>query len=679
MDIKNYHGMVLHLYKHLDGSMFDDDPRPNQKSEDHERTMLAFGNFDRICFDPVNRFVEFLSQSSDAHRWTGGRKDIMLYPLEADEHRHFVFGNKEPGYVQPPFLIREDSHIDAVCKRNFLLVSMLYVSSKAKAKVNTYEAFLNYIKKAVHKIVDKYNAELKKLNRTPIICEVYGTFNSSEIALLWAADQFTDVQYIVDHIRYLHFEFKDEATTESAFVSSYTIVALTDNPPDLSSVAGGAMIQLASSTAQGDVYTREYNGPLGYLLEIEKLKNVRVDCCAGEYDYIVESLPPHLELLLKPRTQVSDRTGDGDLHVDNSSFKRLFSHSTTRLFYRLENIQKELTKIPWESLIKIKINKADCSSRLSNQWANTRKIAGTKEDNISSAFKAYKAKILSDIHSTSTFGCNLDLLFSDYIQCVNTTPDRQWAEDLKTQFNASIVLLEKYFEYYRHTASSGSISQDFIDQVREVLSILEKQIHHVADAGKLLFEEPCSHSESTSQYDLLFHMYYGVAKSILQTMYTACNSKAFSTQSTLIPLIRFEPVPVLQSKLYFDLPEINQRLVDIAMPQNAWCEPGQYIPLLVHELYHYAAPLDRAIRNEAFAKILITETNTFAVQLLLEEVRQNVLNKEKYKETHLAKASDKEFSCSLIRVIQKVRAAFISYFQSVEVAKALGSVGAGDT
>ena len=69
-------GIVLHLFKHLDGSMLDTSVLKN-KSEDRDRTFPAFGNFDRLCFSPVNKFVDFLSVSSSAYRWIGGRKDIM--------------------------------------------------------------------------------------------------------------------------------------------------------------------------------------------------------------------------------------------------------------------------------------------------------------------------------------------------------------------------------------------------------------------------------------------------------------------------------------------------------------------------------------------------------------------------------------------------------------------------
>lgn len=674
MNIQKNNGMVLHLYKHLDGSMFDDIHHPASDS-DSERTMIAFGNFDQLCFEPVDRFVEFLSQSSDAYRWRGGRKDIMLYPLEADEHRHFVFETKQSGYVQPPFIIREGANAKDPCKRRFLLITLLYVSSKAKAHVKSYNSLLDHIKNAIHTIVSQSNNVLKESDKNPIICDIFGTFNSSEIALLWAADQFTDVQYIVDHIRYLHLECGDIA--EPIFVSSYTLVALTKDASDLDDITGGAMIQIASSTFRFGENVKDFTGPLDYLINLPAADKLKIDCCAGEYDYIVESLPPQLQLLLNTNL----KSNDGSLHVDNKEFKNLFSHSTTRLFYRAEDIPNALMELNWRDMISLDIPEREFNLVVSEKWKDTRVAAGAPGSEISQRFKDFKEKMLSEIQGTSTFSCNIDLLFSDYIQCVNSTPDRQWAEDLKAQFAATIDVLEEYYEDYKRRNSGARIDQCFLDQVNEVLSMLDEQIHHVADAGKLFLEEPCSHLEATSQYDLLFHMYYGAAKSILSTMYSSREAKAVSTQSSLIPLISFDPGPSLRSKLYFDIPKLNQRLVDLSVPKNAWCEPGQYIILLIHELYHYAAPLDRTVRNEAFAKIIINEVITISIQRVLEHIRETVLEQKKatgksltnYNQLFIATVSDSEFNASLFRVIHQVRGKLISYIKTANITKFLGA------
>lgn len=655
----NNNGMVLHLYKHLDSSMFDTSVLAETEAE-KERTIVAFGNFDRLCFSPVNTFVDFLRESSSAYRWIGGRKDIMLYPLEADRaQRHFVFGEKEAGFIQPPLFIEQNGE---KCQRTFLLVSMLYVSGKAKAGVKPYNIFLEYCKKAILKTVEQANKALKKSGKQPLICEVFGTFNSSELAVLWGADQFTDVQYIIDQLRYMYLDFESTGTQEPIFISTYTIVALTGSEFSAESISGGAMIQLAASTMRGADDIKEYDAPLTYLLEFVK-DNSKVDFCAGEYDYIVESFPPKLELL----TKSSSGASGGALYIENSKFKRFFSHSTTRLFYREKDIDPLLAKTDWKTLLRVFISgEADYSTNLNSNWKKTTEIAGTPNDPITDTFKAYCTSVLENVQNTSSLGCNLNLLFSDYVQCVNITPDRQWAKDLKVQFSAAINVLDYLLR--EELNAYGTIGEWYIDRVRDVVSVLQKQISHVSDAGKLFFEEPCSHSESTSQYDLIFHMYYGVTKQILAVVYGSKIGRSYSKQSKLLPLIRFEPVPRIESQLFLDMAGLHERLIDISLPYDAWCEPGQYIPLLIHELYHYVAPVDRVARNETFAKILLVELHTGAIQEMLSKKRKDALCT---KTAPICNVEELEFNAALVRVLELIRRSCASYIRKISITELL--------
>lgn len=500
-----------------------------------------------------------------------------------------------------------------------------------------------------------------------MICEVFGTFNSSEIAVLWGANQFADVQFIVDRLRYMYFFCEEAEMHEPVFISTYTIVALTGSDFDAQNISGGAMIQLASSTMRSDECAKEYDAPLTYLLDLCKKfakDQTKVDCCVGEYDYIVESLPPQLKLLTKP----TKGGGNGALHIENEFFNKYFSHSTTRLFYREHDIDENLAVMDWDNLVRICIHTpVNGMQSLHTNWVKIKEIAGSPDDEVTCAFNKYRENILEHIQSTSSLGCNLDLLFSDYVQCVNTTPDRQWARDLKTQFSAAIKVFD--FLLQSELLENETLSTWYIERIRKVVSVLQQQIRHVSDAGKLFFEEPCSHTESTSQYDLLVHMYYGAVKHILSIIYQSKSDKCFSKQSTLVPLIRFEPVPEIKSHLFFDIPDLNERLVDISIPYDAWCEPGQYIPLLIHELYHYVAPVVRSARNETFAKILLTELNTGAMQEILVQA-WNYATRNSI--PPLCDIQEVDFNCATVRTIQKVRRECAIYARNIEVSEQLG-------
>lgn len=72
--------------------------------------------------------------------------------------------------------------------------------------------------------------------------DVYGTFSSSEIAILWSASQYADIINILDYLRFLYFE--DGGEQKRVFIATYTIVAL--NPyykGDYKNVRGKALLQ----------------------------------------------------------------------------------------------------------------------------------------------------------------------------------------------------------------------------------------------------------------------------------------------------------------------------------------------------------------------------------------------------------------------------------------------------
>lgn len=658
----NANGMVLHLYKHLDKSLCDIETLG--KITEKERTYIAFGNFDRLCFSPVERFSDYLSESSGAYRWIGAHKDIILYPLEANkDNRHFVFGDEKGEYNQPPLVILEENQ--QICNRQFLLITMLYVAGDTKAAFPIYEDFLSNIQAAINNIALQYNKTLKAINKNALIHEVFGTFNSSEVAVIWAADQFAEVQFLIDQLRYLSFDFC--GTIAPVFTSTYTIVALANSrhvsPQNIERVLGGAMIQLAASTKPIIQYPKETN-TFSYLQSIkEKLHatsdvSVDIDFCAGEYDYIFQCRPPQIQLLCK-----DSNAKYGVFHIGHELYHNYFSSSTTRLYYDLEkDIHIDIRNKNWSEYLTHRVSEETLSNPDKIFTKKKREVIGALkkgdyENNIRHKFESFKKSIREELKYASSFDCNLDLLFSDYVQCVNTTPDVQWAKDLSLQFNVALDLLDVLKEEI-------GLNDIYINFSKSIFDILQQQIRHVADAGKFFFEEPSLHSESTSQYDLLFHMYYGVVKEILSNIYDRTHGNFYSQQSKLIPLIRFRPTPIVKSVLYFDIPKVQNRILDISLPYDAWGEPCHCIPLLVHELYHYNAPPDRYTRNEIYAKIILTELLTTAAQYQLNDA---YINDEKLR----LEISEVEFERAAIKITQIIRHSFAATISSFNIGKAL--------
>lgn len=605
---QDWNGMILHLYRQIDASMFSDSTlRAANGSQNN--TYMAFGNFDRLCFTPVKSFVEYLKRSGSAYQWIGGRKDILLYPLRVSGYSdgHFVFRNSVQG--------EPELHFSGDRQRRFLILSMLYLSDHAKSKVQSYETLLKKCKDQIQRIVNEYNALADNNEEDDIFFEVFGTFNSAEIGILWGADQFTDVQFLVDQIRFISLRWDNTAvplfTTSYSIVSSYDRSEIVGSVPNLK---GSAYIQLATGTVRDPNQVPSQAQITKHLTDLQN--TVKAKCpsahfdirsCTGEYEYIIETRPPQLDLLVKPSTD-----NIGALHRKNPNFSKYFSNSTTCLEYRQTDIPEPIRRAPWEDLLSVPMKKAEITNQSASCWKEDRRLCSSKD-----AYNQYRTLLEKSISSVSSFATNVELLYEDFIRAANATPDRQWAYDLEEQISTAFFALSQFRD--PHDNSKLMIDRDYLEKSGYLLQRLRQQILHITEAGKLSFDEPSLHIASTAEYDLLFHMFYGAVKDILACIYDRPSGPTQASQSKLIPIIQFELTPIVKSILYYDIPEIQNRIVDISIPYDAWGEPNVYIAYLVHELYHYVAPFNRNLRNDIFAKFIITEIVVNAFECMVQD------------------------------------------------------------
>lgn len=643
---QKWRGMVLHLYRQVDASMF-----PSFKWENKsEKTLTAYGNFDQVSFTPVEHFVDYLKKSSSACQWIGGRRDIMLYPLKPSTSidRHFSFDGTSEDISRPPLVMTP--------AKRFLIVTMLYISDKVKAKVKNYKQFLDKCQERIENVVVEYNKAVGSNGcQKEIILDVFGTFNSAEIAIVWGSNSFAEVLYLIDQIRYMTLCSDDGKVQDSVFTSAYTIVTnMKDEiePDQIDDLRGRSIIQLASATVRGQKgANRDRNtthaDAIQFLQEIidgvKKQKpdiNYTINTCAGEYDFVLEVWPPQLQLLSKGQSGKV-----GPLCSENSAFYEHFSNSTTRLTYEKQDIDASITAIMWADFTKISYTALELSLDTSEIWNELREA-----ETINNQYTAYRKQVSECLSSTSSFGASLDLLYSDYMRAVNTTPNLQWAEDLSLQFNTALSSLSKLLDI------NNRIDQEYFSNAEKVFQAIRQQIHHITDAGKFFFEEPSSHSESTSEFDLLFHMYYGSLKEVLECIYNRDKGLTHAKQSILVPMLKCRPVPIVESKLYFKQPDIDARLVDITIPYDAWGEPCTFIMSLIHEMYHYVAPFSRTERNELFAKIITCEVIINSIEGFLHtkytrtpEIHNNI--------------TPDQYNQAVIRIMSEIRKNVASYLK----------------
>lgn len=595
-----WNGMILHLFRQVDSSVHSSNTM-KELTGGEIHTYTAFGNYDRLCFTPVCRFVDYMKRSENAYRWIGGHKDIMLYPVrKSDAERHFSFEKK---VEKQRILVMKEG-----CERRFLIMTMLFLSSEVKEQLADYRKLLKACDGKINQLTDKYNKVLEQSEERPVFGELYGTFNSAEMCILWGADQFTDVQYLVDQIRYLTIKEQGKEAIP-LFASSYTIISMYQSIPEILNkgpIKGGAMIQLASASLRHTTSVDMSRTPIEYLTSLNESRNgqkcelYEVEACSGEYDFLLNTRPPRLDIF--------DKSREESLHYKNEYYKAHFSSSTTRLYYDNRDIPESAVAVFKDIDLNIE------ASRILREYKESEHddalLFGKEE------YDEYYNLLDDSIGDVSSLGTNFRLFYSDYMRAVHMTPDRQWTKDLEYQVKTAIEALTKIAAITESNEfpKKLQIDRQYIEWTEEILQTLRHQIHHITEAGKFTFEEPSLRAHSTVEYDLLFHMFYGAAKEILACIYDRKKGKSPSKQTPLVPVIKFQPTPAIESKLWFEDDRVESRLLDITIPYDAWGEPQFFIPYLVHEFYHYAAPVDRNIRNELFSKFLLCEIYRKAIQ-----------------------------------------------------------------
>lgn len=642
-------GFILRLHKYYNPPKehFDKTGQYVKKYFESQENFTTFGNFDQMSFSPVMEFADYRETDVQDYTWLGNRQSVLLYPISTASRRLF-------GYQDGHFGVVDERGYFSEIKSNYLLITLLYTDSGAKAALKSYDCFLNYCRDAIYAIADRYNSNVAKQGKT-LGCEVFGTFNSAEMAIIWTADEFIDALYLIDHLRYLTLR-NHKGMAHRAFISSHTFVALTKANINSGSVHGGALIQLAGRTSAGIDQTQlsgydvmlNYVENVGRVITGDRPDNATHMYCTGEYDLIFQTDQKYLSKLFQETGQADSSP---EFSIQNAAFSAHVLESATRLYYKKEDVEAldKAMKNDWVTakdasgqitagLLDVAIRKEDQSQYSSSRMEITERIT-RQDDSINDKYKNNYTLFQDLLNSAAKiaqaspmFHHTLYLAYIDYVQCITTAVDHLWVKDFDSQFHASLSILLNCNRFVvsklRDPHAVCTISpSDYLEVTQNIFHSLQQQCYHVVDSGKFFLEEPSSHYSYTGQYDLMMHAYYGILKCLLERMYIPARP-----QSQLYPLINFEPTPILSSKLYLetmdDQPNDSPvRLLVIKLPYNdAWTRLDHYIPMLIHELYHYAAPRSRIHRNYYFGCIALTWMHSHMFDRCFQEIIQQERN-----------------------------------------------------
>ena len=588
-------GWVIDIYKYLNSSPADFQPlkelytRLAMEDGRQGKREIAYGDYDRIQLRAVNHFSDYSLSSSQAFDWFGTAQSIFVYPLEKDPRkRPFLWDCKqEDARLNGELMIRNGAS-EPIPPKGFFAVSFCYLSDDARSLIGEdYEKLLQNCKKKLQDLISVYNlllheqeSENRKAGKSyahgQITAELFGSFSSAELVILWSTEQYTDILYLTDCIRdlwvwqtkstYTNGTDKERTPSFPLFRTTYTTIS----HPDVNQVSmhetdsthhevrGTAYVHVA---VQEGVGIEKISKLRSYIKDAlrqaakevgsqEKHLKLRSLDCAGEYDIVFSTQSKYLTVLFsnpKSWSLPEQVTEYANLSIHNKDFNQLVQHTSTRLCYS-EGDLPEFARIKGELAAKWQNTKEaisridmDLESEVEGQhsfiktWRS--RIINELANDQREAFYKLASEAKNQFPAVSGFPSTLDQLFIDYIQCCCTSADYLWIQDYHELFQQMLIILKKEISNIQVWANSsemitkqnesGELSASLKEQetknaltdINKLMEALQQQTNHISASNKLFFKEQDIHFGYTAQHDLVIHAYYGIIKRLMKLIY----------------------------------------------------------------------------------------------------------------------------------------------------------------
>ena len=535
------HGYILCLLKQFVGT---NEPSAYNKT-------FSFGYFDRIELHEATDFKEMMetaaTKNADFH---GARKQLLLYSYE--------FNDKSVlDRIKKQFSSRFDEpQSDGVNRFGCITILNLNTASRERG-----------IRQCAEAISTSISEKLKLMGG--IEAAALGVLGTEDLCVLARSDDFTKFEELIRYIQGLR-NPSGNAYADNAY--SILTAANSTHPP----VWG-------DTTAEICFTIRNQDG-IRYVDEIvkktiqEKDPEASISSGIGEYDVVIrcraDALPADFSWFFN----------QGIMSYENDEYSKGVVQSATFFF-----------------------------SALSYPAAgNEHKAAGSNSLTLPyHAEETYEViqgylipeKRLADRTDTAYIRFTLYRLLKDYARISvlhNKTVRTDLGMQMRTAINAIVESAKKCTEDGNYIEHKRLFDQDF----GEITDAINQAMYTDNQIDKLYFAEQQTHLYNTGAYHKILMAYYGMVYDVIDIVYSF-NRAQGSEQPFLIPVIRFGMGPIVESNSYRSTSDGNPAfLLRITLPYQALSNMPKYTGLLVHEIFHYSAPLDRAKRNEAEGEVI---------------------------------------------------------------------------
>lgn len=602
-------------------------------AEGQSADFLVLGDFDLLEINPVVSFRQYHDVSTFAKKWLGKRQCMLLYDISEDgdekysrrlyyNNVHDAESGKKEGWYS-------DFYAGPDCSgRRFFCLSMFALTNQLSSRCDDLGKLIKSLRRSILDIVDEVNSD----TGANIQCEVFGTFNTSELAVVWLGDEYVDILQLIEYVKHLSVRTVvrtgETGCGESepdihAFMTTFSVISIQmklDLEEDYH-FRGDALVQISfndecTEMEAIDVLKREIRNACS----LQSVQEHIVDgTSVGEFDWIIRCPAATILKLLNPRNEFKmllpgERDKDGSGRYIDQECRKILRNNTRLLIGDHENpdLQASLSRLAKEDYL------CTACDLLRQEKIDDQSMDHMLEVNRSLYFgeKGIRERLKEKINPSAGIVDTMDLLITDYQSVISTAYSKVWAEDIHVQFNTVLQSLKSLLDNDRE----DSPVDEFWSLYRDLTNAFKQQVYHLTQSSRLFFEIPTSHLRATGHYDFLMHAYYGIAKKIIETIYLIQNK---DSQSDLVPLLTVNTEPQVTSELFFQFEKDTARAMNLIIPNSVLTDPYRGLFYLVHELFHYAVPQDRVDRNYRFGTFMMERIFRTQILAVLRQIAKN--------------------------------------------------------
>lgn len=551
-------GYIIELYKNI---ISDDKYWTEQRIADSElknKIYVTFGEFDKMTVSRTNAFSRMRDVSKMSREWIGDRQKILLFEL-ADRNQ---LEYREEDAICGFFTNHEGN--SSLCTRMFLGITMFQFKDSQGESKNNIKDSLNTCRKNILEIVKRENLSVE--------CSVLGLLGTYGVAVIWAADQFTDILKLINIIKGSDIlASKISARPEYRFLSVFTILAKNKDgysEEKIKQLQGTAMLQITLQTNLNQFIIDTIKK------EIPEAQNFHA---VGEYDLLVETPARNVYKCFEKGKIFDPIDGFYKGHILQTSVKLCESDMDG---YRLLSGE----------------NRTETAKKDSKDSKDSKENIDTLPyvQEIKKEYDDLRGQFFEKFPKTAGMVDSLDLLYGDYHSQIASVSNKMWAEDYSQQVLAVLKMLKSSLELVKDVSGSFTTSK-VLEEIQDILNCFAYQTIHISESDNLVLDTPKCHLRYTGQNNLILYAYFGIIKDIIELAY---HLQEESRQSKIIPLISVDTVPIITSSLFMDNHDpYADRLIKFSFPMVAMYDLPAYVPYLYHEVFHYVAPKDRIVRN----------------------------------------------------------------------------------